>query len=96
MRKEFSHHPGEHTVTWLLSYWDNGVSSLELEGKEVKKLGSLSRERGIDQVIGKKTQVLSLWRGLLSGVRERKTSSEDVVRYVGKWTTTERDIQYMR
>ncbi|GAB0207468.1 hypothetical protein GRJ2_003212500 [Grus japonensis] len=62
MRKDFSRLPGEHIITWLLRCWDNGASSLELEGKEAKQLGSLSREGGIDKVIGKKTQALSLWR----------------------------------
>ncbi|KAK4818287.1 hypothetical protein QYF61_010429 [Mycteria americana] len=33
MRKDFSHCPGEHTVTWLLRCWDNRASSLELERK---------------------------------------------------------------
>jgi len=41
MRKDFSRHPGEHIVTWLLRCWDNGASSLELEGKEAKQLRSL-------------------------------------------------------
>ncbi|KAK4811072.1 hypothetical protein QYF61_016358 [Mycteria americana] len=31
MRKDFSHRPGKHIVTWLLRCWDNGASSLELE-----------------------------------------------------------------
>ncbi|KAK4831260.1 hypothetical protein QYF61_016730 [Mycteria americana] len=39
--------------TWLLRCWGNGASSLELEGKEAKQLGSLSREGGIEKVIGK-------------------------------------------
>ena len=55
MRKDFSHHPGEHIITWLLRCWDNGAHSLELEGREAKQLASLSREGGIDKVIGKKT-----------------------------------------
>ncbi|KAK4832527.1 hypothetical protein QYF61_023859 [Mycteria americana] len=42
--------------------WDNGASSLELEGKEAKQLGSLSRKGDIDKAIGKGAQVLSLWR----------------------------------
>ena len=54
MQKDFSCHPGEHIVTWLLRCWDNGASSLELEGKEAKQLGSLAREGGIDKTIGKK------------------------------------------
>ncbi|GAB0207306.1 hypothetical protein GRJ2_003196200 [Grus japonensis] len=62
MQKDFSRLPGEHIITWLLRCWDNGASSLELEGREAKQLGSLSREGGIDKVTGKKTQALSLWR----------------------------------
>jgi len=62
MWKDFSRHPGEHIVTWLLRCW---AGSLELEGREAKQLGSLAREGGIDKAIGKKEQVLSLWRRLL-------------------------------
>jgi len=69
---------------------------LELEGKEAKQLGSLAREGGIDKDIGKTEQVLSLWRRLLSGVRERYPFSEDFECYPGKWTNMERGIQYLR
>ena len=69
---------------------------MELEGKEVKQLGSLSREGGIDKAIGKKTQALSLWRQLLSGVKERYSFKEDVTCHPGKWITMERGIQYLR
>ncbi|GAB0205081.1 hypothetical protein GRJ2_002973700 [Grus japonensis] len=96
MRKDFSRLPGEHIITWLLRCWDNGASSLELEGREAKQLGSLPREGGIDKAIGKKAQALSLWRRLLSSVRERYPFSEDVVCWPGKWTTMERGIQYLR
>ncbi|GAB0188949.1 hypothetical protein GRJ2_001360200 [Grus japonensis] len=96
MRKDFSRLPGEHIITWLLRCWDNGASSLELEGREAKQLGSLSREGGIDKATGKKAQALSLWRRLLSSVRERYPFSEDVVCRPGKWTTMERGIQYLR
>ncbi|GAB0195092.1 hypothetical protein GRJ2_001974500 [Grus japonensis] len=96
MQKDFSRLPGEHIITWLLRCWDNGASSLELEGREAKQLGSLSREGGIDKAIGKKAQALSLWRRLLSSVRERYPFSKDVVCRPGKWTTMERGIQYLR
>ncbi|GAB0209910.1 hypothetical protein GRJ2_003456700 [Grus japonensis] len=96
MWKDFSHLPGEHIITWLLCCWDNGASSLELEGREAKQLGSLSREGGIDKASVKKTQALSLWRRLLSSVKERYPFSEDDVRWPGKWTTIERGIQYLR
>ncbi|KAK4832355.1 hypothetical protein QYF61_021954 [Mycteria americana] len=52
----------EHIVTWLLQRWDNGASSLELEGREAKQMGSLFREGGIHKAIEKGAQVLSLWR----------------------------------
>ncbi|KAK4813981.1 hypothetical protein QYF61_003814 [Mycteria americana] len=96
MRKDFSRHPGEHIVTWLLRRWDNGASSLELEGKEAKQLGSLSREGGVDKAIGKGAQALSLWRRLLSAMKERYPFKEDVTYHPGKWTTMEKGIQYLR
>ncbi|GAB0203397.1 hypothetical protein GRJ2_002805300 [Grus japonensis] len=96
MRKDFSRLPGEHIITWLLRCWDNGASSLELEGREAKQLRSLSREGGIDKAIGKKAQALSLWRRLLSSVKERYPFSKDIVCRPGKWTTMGRGIQYLR
>ncbi|KAK4806216.1 hypothetical protein QYF61_001139 [Mycteria americana] len=96
MRKYFSRHPGKHIVTWLLRCWDSGASSLELEGKEAKQLGSLSREGDIDKAIGKGEPALSLWMRLLSAMKERYPFKEDVVYGPGKWTTTERGIRYLR
>ncbi|KAK4807136.1 hypothetical protein QYF61_018477 [Mycteria americana] len=96
MRKDFSRHPGERIATWRLRCWDNGASSLELEGKEAKQLGSLSREGGIDKAIGKGEPARSLWRRLLSAIRERYPFKEDVVYRSGKWTTMEKGIQYLR
>ncbi|KAK4817334.1 hypothetical protein QYF61_010237 [Mycteria americana] len=96
MRKDFSCCPGEHVVTWLLQCWDNRASSLELEGKEAKQLGFLSREGGIDKAIGKGAPVLSLWRRLLSAMKERYPFKEDVIYRPGKWTTMEKGIQYLR
>ncbi|KAK4810460.1 hypothetical protein QYF61_004240, partial [Mycteria americana] len=96
MQKDFSRRPGEHVVSWLLRCWDSGASSLELEGKEAKQLGSLSREGGIDKAIGKGAPFLSLWRQLLSATKERYPFKEDVICHPGKWTTMERGIQYLR
>lgn len=56
MQKDFSCHPVEHIVTWLLWCWDEGASSLELEGRGAQQLGSLSSEGGIDKVIRKGAQ----------------------------------------
>ncbi|KAK4810571.1 LOW QUALITY PROTEIN: hypothetical protein QYF61_004534 [Mycteria americana] len=96
MRKYFSRRPGEHIATWLLRCWDSGASSLEFEGKEAKQLGSISREGGIDKVIGKEEPARSLWSRLLSAIKDRYPFKEDVVYRPGKWTTMERGIQYLR
>ena len=69
---------------------------MELKAREAKQLGSLSREGGIDKVIRKKTQALSLLRQLLSSVRERYLFSEDDIFCPVKCTTMERGIQYLR
>lgn len=90
MQKDFSCHPDEHIITWMLWLWDNRASSSELEFKEAKQLESLSREGEIDKAIGRGTQVLSMWRWLLSTVKERH-----IMCHPGKWATMERGIQYM-
>jgi len=59
-------------------------------------LGSLAREEGIDNRIGKKAQALSLWKQILSSVMERHPFIEDVVCYPGKRTAMQRGIQYLR
>lgn len=59
-------------------------------------MGSLSREAEVYKVIGKGTQSLSLWRQLLSAVKETYPFKEDVVCNPGKWSVMERDIQYLR
>ncbi|KAK4807215.1 hypothetical protein QYF61_024335 [Mycteria americana] len=104
MKSEFRKEPGEcsddpnqavhpHSIRDKLAY---GASSLELEGKEAKQLGSISREGGIDKAIGKGEPAHSLWRRLLSAIKKRYTFKEDVVYRPRKWTTVERGIQYLR
>ncbi|XP_049650026.1 uncharacterized protein LOC126035459 isoform X2 [Accipiter gentilis] len=96
LRKDFGRRIGEHIITWLLRCWDSGANSLELEGGEAKQLGSLAREGGIDKAIGRGTQAISLWRRLLSSVKERYPFKEDVICQSSKWTTMEKGIQYLR
>jgi len=96
IRKDYGRRPGEHILTWLLRCWDAGANSLQLEGNEAKQLGSLSRERVIDKVIGRGAQALSLWRRLLAAVRERYPHKEDIVYQIGKWTTIDKGLQHLR
>ena len=94
--ERFQPPPSEHIVTWLLWFLDNRASNLDLEGREAKQLRFLAREGSIDRAFGKNAQALSLWRQLLSGMRERYPFSEDDVCYPSKWTNKEKDIQYLR
>lgn len=95
-RKKFGCCPGEHLVTWLLQCWDTAANSLELDGREAGQLESLARDAGIDKAIGNGAQSFTLWRRLLSGVKERYPFKEDLVCQPGKWTTMEKGIQYPR
>ncbi|KAK4807056.1 hypothetical protein QYF61_018397 [Mycteria americana] len=58
--------------------------------------GEKSMRAGTDKAMGKGTQALSLWRQLLSAMKERYPFKEDVVYRPGKWTIMERGIQYLR
>ena len=44
---------------------------MELEGREARRLGSLARYAGIDKAIADGAPSHSLWRCLLSAVREK-------------------------
>uniref|UniRef100_A0A8C3B7R9 Uncharacterized protein n=1 Tax=Cairina moschata TaxID=8855 RepID=A0A8C3B7R9_CAIMO len=72
----------DQLVTWLLRCWDTGANCVELDG--------------IDQAIADGAQSHSLWRRLLSAVRERYPFKEEVLCLPGKWTTMEKGIQYLR
>ncbi|PKU44225.1 ubiquitin carboxyl-terminal hydrolase 4 [Limosa lapponica baueri] len=72
------------------------ASSLDLEDKIAKQVGCLSRGRGIDKVVGKRTQTLNLWRRLLLAVKAKYPLMEDTICHSGKWAIMDRNIQYLR
>ena len=78
MQKDFSRQPDEQILSWLLRCWNIGASSQELEGKEARQLGSLAKDKAIDKGIGKGAGVLSLWRRLLSSVKDRYPFKEEL------------------
>ncbi|OPJ73521.1 hypothetical protein AV530_005853 [Patagioenas fasciata monilis] len=96
LRTDFSCHEGEPIVTWLIQSWDSGANSLELDGNEARKLGSLGRDGGIDKAIAKKKQNQSLWRKILSAVKIRDPLKHDTVGHATEWTTMEKGIIYLR
>lgn len=83
-------------IPWLLRCCNSGSSSLDLEGRETKQLGSLYREGGTATVIRKLTQSLSLWKQLLLGVKDRYPFKEDVMGHLRRQITMEKGIQYLK
>ncbi|RMC18816.1 hypothetical protein DUI87_04712 [Hirundo rustica rustica] len=71
LRREFTRQTNESILTWLLRIWDAAANDTILDGSEARQLGSLSRDVVIDQGIGRTQQTLSLWRRLLTSVRDR-------------------------
>ena len=51
LRKDFSRHPNELIVTWLLRCWDNGANSVWLDSREARQLGGIARDSAIDRGI---------------------------------------------
>ncbi|KAK4825473.1 hypothetical protein QYF61_027628 [Mycteria americana] len=104
MQKDFSCQANDLILSWLVRCWDIGASGQELEGKEARQLGSLTKDKATDKGIGKKAEVLSLRRQLLSSVKGKYPFKEELVNSYGiynsalqsKWTTIEGGIQYMR
>ncbi|RMB97312.1 hypothetical protein DUI87_26208 [Hirundo rustica rustica] len=96
LRREFTRQTNESILTWLLRIWDAAANDTILDGSEARTLGSLSRDVVIDQGIGRTQQTLSLWRRLLTSVRDRYLCKEDLQVHQGKWSTMEQGIRCLR
>ncbi|RMC15629.1 hypothetical protein DUI87_07831 [Hirundo rustica rustica] len=94
--REFTRQTNESILTWLLRIWDAAANDTILDGSEARQLGSLSRDVVIDQGIGRTQQTLSLWRRLLTSVRDRYLCKEDLQVHQGKWSTMEQGIRCLR
>ncbi|RMC19286.1 hypothetical protein DUI87_03893 [Hirundo rustica rustica] len=93
LRREFTRQTNESILTWLLRIWDAAANDTILDGSEARQLGSLSRDVVVDQGIGRTQQTLSLWRRLLTSVRDRYLCKEDLQMHQGKWSTMEQVSQ---
>ncbi|RMB93680.1 hypothetical protein DUI87_29910 [Hirundo rustica rustica] len=96
LRREFTRQTNESILTWLLRIWDAAANDTILDGSEARQLGSLSRDVVIDQGIGRTQQTLSLWRQLLTSVRDRYLCKEDLQVHQGKWSTMEQGTRCLR
>ncbi|RMC20646.1 hypothetical protein DUI87_01498 [Hirundo rustica rustica] len=96
LQREFTHQTNESILTWLLRIWDAAANDTILDGSEARQMGSLSRDVVINQGIGRTQQTLSLWRRLLTSVRDRYLCKEDLQVHQGKWSTMEQGIRCLR
>ncbi|RMB91867.1 hypothetical protein DUI87_31729 [Hirundo rustica rustica] len=96
LRREFTRQTNESILTWLLRIWDAAANDTILDGSEARQLGSLSRDVVIDQGIGRTQKTLSLWRQLLTSVRDRYLCKEDLQVHQGKWSTMEQGTRCLR
>ncbi|XP_074425969.1 uncharacterized protein LOC141736129 isoform X3 [Larus michahellis] len=96
IRKDYSRQESEQVITWLLRCWNTGADSLDLDGREVKRLGPLARKSGIDRGLVRPPQSLTLWKRLLLRVRGRYPYRSNIMYRPSKWTTIERGIKNLR
>ena len=93
--KDFSHHQMS-TLSPGCSDADHRADSTDLVSMEARQLETLSREGGTDKAISKDENSFPLWTWLLSAMKERYSSRDNVTCQTGRWTTTERSTQYIR
>ncbi|PKU31805.1 ubiquitin carboxyl-terminal hydrolase 4 [Limosa lapponica baueri] len=72
------------------------ADAIDLDNKEVRQLGNLARDGGIDKATGRKSNALSLWRRLVSAVKGRYPFKDDIDCRPSKWTSMEKGIKYLR
>ncbi|XP_066036397.1 uncharacterized protein [Chamaea fasciata] len=96
LQREFTRQTNESILTWLLCIWDTAADDTILDRSEAKQLGSLSWDVVIDQGIGRTQETLSLWRRLLTSVKDRYLCKEDLQVHQGKWSTMEQGIRCLR
>jgi len=96
-RKDFSHHPNEHIVTWLLQCWDNGANSVLLDSREACQLGSIAKNSAIDRGISRcQDEAFTLWKQMLLAMKEKYPFKDDLMPEIKKWTTMEKGILYLK
>jgi len=90
LRKDFSHHPNEPTVTSSLRCWDNGANSVLLDSRETCQLGSIARDSAIDGGISTcQDEAFTLWKWMFLAVKEKYPFKDNLMPEIKKWTTME-------
>ena len=97
LRKDFTRHPNEPIVTWLLRCWDSGANSVLLNSREACQLDGIARDSAIDRGISTcQNQAFTLWKRMLLAVKERYPFKDDLMPEKRKCTDMEKVICYLR
>ena len=97
LREDFTRHPNEPIVTWLLLCWDNGANSVWLDSREAHQLDGVARDSAIDRAISTcQNGSFTLWKRMLLAVKERYTFKNDLMLEKRKLTDMEKGIHYLR
>ena len=80
LRKDFTRHPNEPIVTWLLRCWDSGANSVWLDSREARQLGGIARDSAIDRRISTcQNQAFTLRKWMLLAVRDKHPFKDDLM-----------------
>ncbi|NWW57453.1 DZIP3 ligase, partial [Ifrita kowaldi] len=95
IQQRFTRLPDESLLLWLYRCWFVGANAdVFLTRDEARQLGSLSRDVAVDRGIARRMGTLSLWRRLVSSVREAYTADE-VIAYRDRWNTKLEGVEYL-
>ncbi|NWW73298.1 HRD1 ligase, partial [Climacteris rufus] len=96
IRQCFSRQPDESLLLWLYRCGLTGANKhVFLDSNEAKQLGPLARDVAIDSRIWTRTGTLSLWRRLVSSVKEAYPCEGDVMVYRDRWSTRLEGVNYL-
>ncbi|NXH25844.1 DZIP3 ligase, partial [Myiagra hebetior] len=94
-RQRFTRSPHESLLLWLYGCWFTGANvDIFLTRHEARQLGSLSGDVAVDKGIGRRIGTLSLWKRLVSSVRDAYTADE-VILYRDRWNTRLEGVEYL-
>lgn len=95
-RLDYARREGEPILSWALRCWDEGVDTVDLDKREAKLLGSLTRDAGLDKELAKLDGIHTLWARILNAIKSRYCSRDDLPWAPVRWTTMEQGIRYLR
>ncbi|KAJ7418802.1 hypothetical protein BTVI_27377 [Pitangus sulphuratus] len=96
VRKYFRRQLNESVPAWLARCWAFGAQDITLDGREARNLGCLAWIVHIDKGIAKTAGPLSLWKRLLSSVKELYPAKNHLFVPRDVWWNLEEGVQYLR